>query len=299
MHFTFVSPYFLLLFLFVPCLWICPNAKGIFFFPKHQRLGKRIRFFDLRKVWLLLIASSMIISLAQPISYTAHTQNKNRGRDLFLALDASGSMAQRGFDPQDTDRSKFDLLLDQSREFMQKRGDDNIGIVLFGSFAYIASPLTYDINALKKMLQLFQVGIAGESTAIGDAIVRSIEGLKRGKAKSKMIILITDGKHNSGTHSPKDGVEMAKKEGIKIYSIGIGNKRDFDEQLLKRISEQTGAKSFVAKDLQGLKELFEIIDTAEPSPVRSESYVGKKPIYLLFLFSSMVMYLYHIYRSKR
>ena len=108
-----------------------------------------------------------------------------------------------------------------------------MGVVVFGTFAYTASPLTYDLESLSYLLEMTNVGLAGESTALGDAIMQSIRTLSYGQAKNKAIILLTDGYHNAGKSSPKEAVKKAKEAGIKIYTIGIGKKSDYDVSLLR------------------------------------------------------------------
>jgi len=129
----------------------------------------------------------------KPFIYEQNSSYHKRGRDLVIALDASGSMGESGFDDSDRYRSKYDTLIKLSKDFISNRFDDNIGLVLFGSFAYSASPITYDLNSLSYLLDMTNVGLAGESTAIGDAIYQSIKNLSYGKAKSKVIILISQG----------------------------------------------------------------------------------------------------------
>jgi len=223
----------------------------------------------------------MVFALTKPFIYDASSNQHKKGRDLILALDASGSMAQSGFDTKDRFKNKFETNIELASAFTKKRLDDNMGVVIFGTFAYTASPLTYDLEALSYLLNMTNVGIAGESTAIGDALMQSIRTLSFGEAKNKAIILLTDGYHNAGTSSPKIAVQKAKALGIKVYTIGIGKKSDYDVALLETIAKETGAKSYAASSAKALNAIYEEINTLEPSAIRSENYLNQT---LLILF---------------
>jgi len=148
-------------------------------------------------------------------------------------------------------------------------------VVVFGTFAYSASPLTYDLDALSYLLEMTNVGLAGESTAIGDAIMQAIRTLSFGKARNKAVILLTDGYHNAGKTSPKEAVQKAKEKGIRINTIGIGKKRDYDAALLETIARETGARSYAADSAEALSKIYREIDTLEPSPIRGENYLNR------------------------
>jgi len=292
MHFTLGAPYFLLLLLLLPCFFWCkPDAKR-YYFPKLEWIGQThpLWYPDL---WLkVVIYTLMVIALARPLLYEGATSEHRKGRDLVLALDASGSMGESGFDPKNRYRTKYESTLSLTKAFIDKRFDDNMGIVIFGTFAYTASPLTYDLSALSQLLEMTDVGIAGESTAIGDAIMQSLRTLKFGHAKQKAIILITDGYHNAGSISPKAAVAKTKEAGVRIYTIGIGKAGDYDAALLEKIAKETGGRSFGATDAEALQAVYEEIDKLEPSPIRSEGYLNQKllivyPLGLAFLLLSV------------
>ena len=276
MHFTFGSPYFLLLLLLLPCFIWCKTYTKTFYFPKVAWVSKQNSFFSWDSWLKMVIFALMVVALAKPFVYHANHQKHKKGRDLILALDASGSMAQSGFDAKDTFKSKFEANIILASNFIEKRFDDNMGIVIFGTFAYTASPLTYDLEALQYLLQMTNVGIAGESTAIGDAIMQSLRTLSFGDAKEQAIILLTDGYHNAGNTSPKEAVMAAKKRGIKIYTIGIGKTSDYDVALLKAIANNTHGASYHASSAEDLDKIYETINTLEPSNIRSENYLNPK-----------------------
>ncbi|MDQ7085604.1 MAG: VWA domain-containing protein [Sulfurovum sp.] len=149
--------------------------------------------------------------------------------------------------------------------------------------------MTYDLDGLSYLLDLTNVGIAGESTAIGDAIIQAIDTLSYGEAQSKVMVLLSDGYHNAGRNSPKFAVSQAKAKGIKIYTIGIGKSSDYDVTLLETIAKQTDAKSYPASSSEALAEVYAEIHALEPSAIRSENYLSQGVLIVLPL--SLVFFL--------
>jgi len=286
MHFTFGSPYFLVLLLLLPCFLWCKQYSRIYYFPKLEWIRRQSPLLSWEPWLKMLLFSFMVFAMAKPFVYDASSNQYKKGRDLILTIDASGSMAQSGFDGK-------------SSAFTQKRFDDNMGVVVFGTFAYTASPLTYDLEALSYLLEMTTVGLAGESTAIGDALMQSMRTLSYGEAKNKAIILLTDGYHNAGRTSPSAAVAKAKALGIKIYTIGIGKKSDYDVALLETIAKESGAKSYNASSAAELSKVYEAIDALEPSPIRSENYLNQKLLILFPLGIVFVLLLLWVLYPKR
>jgi len=265
MHFTFGSPYLLVLFILLPCFLWCKQYSKTYYFPKIEWITRQSPLLSWEP-WLKMFLFTLMV----------------------LALDASGSMAQSGFDVKDRFKNKFETNIALASAFIKRRLDDNMGIVIFGTFAYTASPLTYDLDALRYLLSMTNIGIAGESTAIGDAIMQSIRTLSFGEAKNRAIILLTDGYHNAGATSPKMATEKAKALGIKVYTIGIGKKSNYDVALLETIAKETGAKSYAASSAEALNSIYKEIETLEPSHIRSENYLNQK---LLILFPLSLVFI--------
>ena len=301
MNFTLSSPYFLLLLLLLPCFIWCKTYSKMYYFPKLEWITKQSAWLSFEPWLKMILFGLMVFALSKPIVYDSTSNFHKKGRDLVLALDASGSMAQSGFNKHERFKNKFDTNIDLALDFIKHRFDDNMGIVIFGSFAYSASPLTYDLNALGFLLKMSNVGIAGQSTAIGDAIMQSIRTLSFGKAKSKVIVLITDGYHNAGKTSPKEALKEAKKQGIKIYTIGIGKTSDYDAGLLQTIAKETLAKSYSASSSEQLSKIYQDIEKLEPSPIRSENYLNQKLLILyplLFVFIVLLLWVLWIKREQ-
>ena len=241
----------------------------------------------------------MILALAKPIVYDASANQHKKGRDLVLAIDASGSMGQSGFHVKDRMKTKYAITTALSKDFISKRFDDNMGVVVFGTFAYTASPLTYDLESLAYLLEMTNVGLAGESTALGDAIMQAIRTLSFGQAKNKAIILITDGYHNAGKSSPKAAVKKAKELGVKVYTIGIGKKADYDATLLETIAKETAAKSYAATSNEELVKIYEEINRLEPSAIRSENYLNQRLLIFYPLGLVFILLLLWVLYTKR
>ena len=277
MHFAFAYPIAFLLLALLLCFVRCKREPLTIYFAKSAFLPSSL----LQREYLpLVIGALFILFLAGPFSYSSFSQSAKKGRDLVVAIDASGSM-----EGEFGKESKFATLIKLLRHFLHKRYDDNVGVVVFGSFAYPASGITYDIKALDFILNYLEVGLAGNNTAIGDALMQAVTLLKKSNAKEKVIILFSDGHHNSGSFSPKEGVEAAKKIGARIYTVGIGN--EYDKKLLTMIAKSSGAKSFGAKSPEDLAAVFKEIDTLESSPLRSGIYIDQN--YLFFSFGVVLV----------
>ena len=288
MYFTFGSPFYLFLLFLLPCFIWCRLSGRDYYFSKLSWIRREYTLLTWESWLKMLLFTLMVLALAKPFVYDASSNQHRKGRDLILALDASGSMGQSGFDTKDRYKTKFQTNLRLAKDFIEKRLDDNMGVVVFGTFSYTASPLTYDLKTLSTLLDMINVGIAGESTAIGDAIMQSLRTLSFGQAKNRAIILLTDGYHNAGSSSPKSAVEKAKTQGVKIYTIGIGKKSNYDSALLETIAKETDGKSYGASSAEALKSIYEEINTLEPSNIRSENYLNQK---LLILYPLGIVFL--------
>lgn len=241
----------------------------------------------------------MIFSLASPIIYDQKSSSKRKGRDLVFALDTSGSMDESGFDTDNPQKRKFDALKELLKSFITKRYNDNVGVSIFGTYAYPAIPLSYDMGSVAFLLDFFDVGIAGDSTAIGEGLAMALKLLQKGKAKEKVIILITDGYQNSGSVSVKEAVQRAKKQHVKIYTIGIGESSAFDAKLLHLIAKNSGAKMFEAQNAQMLQDVYKEIDKLEPSAIRSKHYLNKQNLYIYPLSLAFLLLLFLALKRQR
>ncbi|MGZ8546521.1 MAG: vWA domain-containing protein, partial [Sulfuricurvum sp.] len=186
-----------------------------------------------------------------------------------------------------------------ARDIVKKRLEDNVGVVLFGDFAFIASPVTYEKEIIVKMIGYLSHGMAGQNTAIGEGIAMGVRALRDSKAKSKVIILLTDGEHNSGAVSPKEAVAMVQKNNIKLYTIGIGKKGEFDNALLAQLATDGGGQFFAASDEKELQEVYDTINTLERSSIKSQKHTFKKHYYWVFLAGALAVMLTLAWRRRR
>ncbi len=296
-NFSLAYPYTLLLLLLIPCFIWCRLKSNILYFSKPEWLPNRAFLWESNLLLIISIFTLLIISLSSPYSYDSSISSKKRGRDLILALDTSGSMGERGFNREKPELSRYDISVALAKEFIKNRHNDNVGLVIFGSFAFTASPLTYDLKSLIEIFDLTSsIGIAGTNTAIGDAIMEGVKSLSKGIAKSKVLILLTDGKHNSGANSPREGVREAIKNGVKIYTIGIGD--DYDRELLSKIAKESGGRAFFAKDSSKLKEIYKSIEKLEPSPIRDREYLNRRELFIYPLTLATMLLALLIYREE-
>lgn len=304
-YYSFEYSYLILLLIpILYCLYRCKEHIKPRFFVHLQFLGAKKNLLKLEWIVKIAIFTLLCIALASPIVVDKLNPLNRHGKDIVLAIDASGSMNASGFDVEDEvsggERlSRFDITKLIATEFIQKRESDNLGIVLYGDFAFIASPITYEKNMVVDMLGYLTHGMAGQNTAIGEAIAMSVRAFKHSKAKTKIIILLTDGEHNSGDISPKDAIKLAQDENIKIYSIGMGNKGEADEALLRKIADESGGEFFSASSAKELKGVYEKIDELESSKIKSREYLLKNYYYHLFLLLALGFLLFLLYREIR
>jgi Ca-activated chloride channel family protein len=297
-HFEFEHPYAFLLLLLIVCIYRCAAALKKIIFVHISLFTLKTKWLNRERLFYSLILTLLITALASPITYDSKSSQQRKGRDLVLVLDCSGSMGESGFSKEKNDASKFDVLRELIAKFITERFDDNVGVTVFGSYAYSSVPLTYDMNAVAYLLNFLDVGIAGENTAIGEGIANATKLLQNGQAKEKVMLLITDGFHNSGTISPKAALDVAVKGGIKIYTIGIGKKGDYDEALLKLIATNSHAKMFEAANASALQDIYSKIDKLEPSQIRSQNYLNKQLLSPYFLLGAFLMLLFVLHKRR-
>lgn len=297
-HFEFEYPYIFFLLLLIFCIYKCPHTIKTLIFPHLHLFTKYTSWFNKEKILYSLIFALLVSALASPINYDAKLQNHRKGRDLVFALDTSGSMGESGYSNEKLNTSKFDILINVIRNFITHRFDDNVGITVFGSYAFSSVPLTYDMKSVSFLLNFLEVGIAGENTAIGDGISYAIKLLQKGRATNKVIILVTDGYQNSGKISIKQAVAQAKKLKIKIYTIGIGKKNSYDVKLLERIASDTSAKMFEAANEKNLQDVYKELNLLEPSRIHSQNYLNKQMLFLYPLSLAILLLLYLLSKKR-
>jgi len=296
--FEFEYPAAFILLTLIICIYKCPLSIQQFIFPHTALFSQKNGWINKEKLLYSLILALLITALASPIQYDSQSLQQRKGRDLVFVIDTSGSMAESGYSDKDKNDKKFDILKKLITAFISKRYDDNVGVTVFGSYAFSSVPLTYDMNAVGFLLDFLEVGIAGENTAIGDGLENAITLLSKGQAKNKVIILMTDGYQNSGNIKIKDAVNRAKKLKIKIYTIGVGDKNSYDSKLLKKIARDTHAKMFAAQDEAKLKEVYTELNKLEPSDIRSQHYLNREMLFTYPLATAILLLLYILAKRR-
>ncbi len=258
-----------------------------------------------------------IIAFARPQEGSKRTEILSQGVDIVLAIDTSGSMQALDFKKNDAQVTRLSVVKGVVTEFVKNRKMDRMGMVVFGANAFTQCPLTLDQSILFSFIEKLKIGMAGDATAIGSAIGISAKRLKDLKSKSKIIILLTDGRNNSGAISPIQAAEIAKSLGIKIYTIGVGKRGkapflvdsifgkrliyqdvDIDEKVLSKISQMTDGKYFRATDLKTLQDIYKQIDLLEKSEVKILDHSKYKELFHYFLIPGLFLLLIEIICSN-
>ena len=234
--------------------------------------------------WLLFLAMIAwclaVLAATRPQWLGDPIEQAISGRDLMLAVDLSGSMEEQDFIVNGQPVDRLTATKKIAGDFIARRVGDRVGLILFGTQAYLQTPLTFDRKTVQTLLDEAVLGLAGESTAIGDAIGLAVKRLQQQSANSRVLILLTDGANTAGEVSPLKAAELAAKEGLKIYTIGIGAdemivrsffgsrrvnpSRDLDEKTLTAIAEKTGGRYFRARNTEQLNQIYQMLDQLEP-----------------------------------
>ena len=296
--FVFEFPYILLLIIvFVVCSIFCKPKVQSYYMPHlniYNEAGSISTSFISTLKWITIIFA--IVALASPIKELNIVHKKSEGIDILLSLDTSGSMRQIGFNAQDREQNRWDVVSDIVKEFIEQRKNDNIGIVVFGTSVMTASPLTYDKKAQMKIIDNLGIGVVGDKTALIDSIATSINILSKRKSKTKIIIVLTDGEDTASTIPFQVVQKMAKKYNIKIYTIGIGEP---NRLLLNEISKSSDAKSFIANSKDNLKDIYEHINKLEKSEIEQNKIVIKEYYFFFPLFISFLSLVIFIFLKNR
>lgn len=303
---SFANPQYLWLFLvYIPImLWYIkkqrvaePTLKVSTLLP-FEKVGTSWKAY-LRHVLFvmrLMAIGCLIIILSRPQTYDRWSTSETEGTDIVIALDVSTSMLARDFKPD-----RFEAAKDVASQFISGRESDNIGMVIFAGESFTLVPMTTDKTVLLNYIQDISMGMLEDGTAIGDGIATSINRIKNGKAKSKSIILLTDGSNNTGVVAPLTAAEIAKNLGIKIYTIGVGSNGEalypvgmnyygkmeyqklpvvIDEGTLRSVASMTGGKYYRATSKNVLKEIFKDIDQLEKTQLDVKNYSHTEDDYM-------------------
>jgi len=288
--------------------WLAPAAPGQALHLPHPGLrlaavaerAPRGRMLGLALAWLCLLGAA-----ARPQWVGPPQAQQRSGRALMLAVDLSGSMRTDDMELAGQPVSRFAAVEAIASDFIARRGGDELGLVLFGSRAFLVTPLTYDLDAVRAQLQGATVGLAGTETAIGDAIAVAVKRLAGLPEQARVLVLLTDGVNNAGSIAPLQAAAAAKAAGVRVYTIGIGATRmrvpdffgtrvvnpsaDLDEPMLRALAEQTGGRYFRATDTGELAAAYRAIDALEPMPQQGPSLRPRRELFRWPLLAALAL----------
>ena len=296
-QFSFEYPWILgLIVIFIVCARFCKIKSKSIYFPhlSSLMLGSKNRSLLLPLLkWLGIILA--IVSLASPVLTKEYSNSKKHGRDIVLIVDTSESMKQQGFDATNRAKNKFDVVKEVAADFVEKRGNDRIGLIVFADIAFVASPLTFETKFLQQIIGMQRLGIAGRRTAINDALVQSYAMLEKSKAKTKIVILLTDGVDNMSQITVDEVKSLVSKSKVKLYTIGVGTERDFDGDYLRSLAKAGKGVSFSARNSKMLSKIYDEIDRLEVSKIDDKKVVQHTYLYEYPLIFSILLLLFFIY----
>jgi len=273
----------------------------------------------LRRVVLALrivVVALLVIAMTRPQTGRKHTQVRTEGVDIVLVLDTSGSMQALDLDADRAihrRRNRLEVAKDVVEEFVRKRETDQVGLVVFGDEAFTQCPLTLDHGIVATFLDHVQIGMAGDATAIGSALGTAVKRLRDSQAKSKVIILLTDGRSNAGSLAPAKAAQIAKTFDIKIYTIGAGTRGkapflvdsffgkqviyqsvQIDEDSLREIADLTGGTYFRAEDTAALEAIYSEIDDLEKTEITTHTYMEYNERYRKFVLPALGLLIFEV-----
>lgn len=312
---VFAHPHILWLLLALPFLaaWIFLREKGTHPFLHYPDSAFRSvmkktwkqRLYPVVHVFRLLALAVLIVALARPQSKSKSSSKNIEGVDIVMAMDISGSMLAEDFSPNRLEASK-----QLAQEFVKARTNDRIAVVAFSGEAYTQCPLTIDHGILANRIRQLKSGLIPDGTALGDGLAVSINRIRQSSAKSKVIILLTDGVNNAGSIDPLTASDIAKTYGIRVYTIGVGTQGlapypyktpfgiqyqnvqvEIDEPLLRQIAQETGGSYFRATSKDKLKSVFEEIDKLEKTKIEVLSFEHRAEAFKPLVWIALILLL--------
>ena len=310
---TFSQPFWLLLLLLVPFAgwrsWATARARGGMRFSSTSALAAAGATWKTRLKWVptalrVTGLSLAIFALARPQNLNVIQERFAEGVDIMMVLDTSTSMRAEDFRP-----NRFEAAKSVGTEFIQGRISDRVGLIVFAANAYTQAPLTLDYVFLTQMLNEVEVGVIEDGTAIGTALAMAVNRLKDTEAKSKVVILLTDGQNNRGELSPETAAEVAKTLGVRVYAIGVGQHGEapfvvdhpfagrqrrmvpveIDEEMLQSVADMTGGKYFRATNNRALSDIYDQIGELEKTKIEERVYTDFEELFPRYLFPGLLL----------
>ena len=281
----------------------------------HGAMPRTLRYWlrPAPTVLRIMAMTLLIVALARPVEEHAESETTIEGVDIVLAMDISGSMLAQDFKPNRLEASKS-----IASEFVADREGDRISVVAFAGEAFTQCPLTSDRGSVQTSLARLRSGVIDDGTAIGNGLGTAINRLRESSAKSKVVVLVTDGVNNSGQISPRMAADIAHDLGIKVYTIGVGRrgqapmpamdpfgnvmmvmaKVEIDEDLLREISKLTGGRYFRAENIDALAKIYEEIDQMEKSKIEVTDYISYEELYINWLLWGILLLIAELVVSR-
>jgi len=319
--FRFANPEYLIFLAVIPLL-------VLYHWRRSHRMSGKVKYSTLRHMknlpstwrrevrkyaflWRMVILILIVIGLARPQSGTRKQEITTEGIDIMLILDVSSSMKAEDFKP----KNRIEAAKAVAKEFVQGRNNDRIGLVIFAGEAFTQCPLTLDYGVLTDLLDKIQVAPeAWDGTAIGNGIATSVVRLKDSKAKSKVIVLLTDGRNNAGEINPLTAAQVAQTFDIRVYTIGAGTRGsamypvddplfgrryvsmpvEIDEDLLRKIADQTGGKYFRATDTEKLRQIYQEINEMEKTKIQVKEFTKYRELYVNYAGVGLILLIMEI-----
>ncbi len=301
----FEYPYvFLILILFMVCAFTCKEKSAYMYMPDFFKISLhvKINYFKVAFKWLSIVM--LITALASPLTKNEKSTTKP-AHAVMLLMDVSDSMSQGrmvinslgGVD------NKLNVAKQRASEYIKQRVSDHVGVIVFGDFAYVASPLSFDHDSSSTLVESIKRGVAGSKTAMYDALFLSARLLKNSKAKQRVVILLTDGFNTAGQIPLEVALNAIEDEKLKVFTVGIGRYGDYDENVLKLIAKKSGGEFFSARNSSNLEKIYAHIDRLQKSELRAKPEFNNNYLYmyplglsLMFLFGFL---LFHIRGARR
>ncbi len=267
--------------------------------------------FSFKLLYVYTIWTLLVFAAARPQYVGEPHHIRKQSRDIMLVVDISNSMLQPDFSTQTRRLDRMTAVKAVISAFIEKRTEDRFGLILFGTQAYLQSPLTFDRQTVKEILLNTDAGMAGGSTSIGDALGLALKNLKDNNKNNKLIILLTDGENNDGFLSMAQAISLAEKENIKIYTVGVGGQANFieslfhlrdaelDETSLKELAKRTQGNYFRASDLNDLSQIYQQIDTLEPQVEKQNIVQETKELFYIPLLLALFLLSLLIFKPGR
>jgi Ca-activated chloride channel family protein len=273
-------------------------------------------FFTKGLFFIFVIWSLLVTAISRPQWLGEPIRIKNEGRDILMVMDISISMRETDFSYNNRRIDRLTAVKLAADDFVKQRTNDRIGLILFGTRAYLQAPITFDRNSVSEILWSMQAGMAGNSTAIGDALGLALKTLRESSSQNeKIIILLTDGENNDGSLAMSQAITLAKNENVKIYTLGVGSEdavvasffgvtisnpnSEIDEKSLKQLADETKGRYFRAADTAGLQKIYKEIDKLEPTDNEEQHIQEVKDLFYIPLFIALILGLLVLLLKRR